>query len=486
MSSESTKEKSAPVAAGGEGPALILTADPPPLRRAESTASSLAFGALCLYLLSQAYTIPILTIGPSWAVWPMPSDFATMATAATALLLPRTRDARMRRYRQAIGALFIFCGLSFTILVVFRHILHGESLATGSVTFGAFHGVRLFEFFLVFAAATKVPLGEKRLNVLKWITFAILGWQIFAVFVTYLGIIPAWDFAPQLPESKNISGAWEYYVNSKEEGLGTIGYNHAYTAAQLTLLCGMALQFAAGKRNGKLQGWPAIAILLITLVAVFMTGSRAGLGTHLVFTLGYLVRSPVKMVASVIASLVLFGFIQSWVESYRSMDDMTERHATLTNPFEDDNLSGRDNIWKERVKWLNETPLYWVIGGGLGSTADTGGPAHMLPLQIIAELGVLGLFFASLLLGRLLVDQIAARRRLHAFFWVTVALLVSSITQETFYPEPALGHFMGLYLLAVAIFMRRAAEGSAPAVREGSALREGAPLSVSSPPARGA
>lgn len=420
---------------------------------AASLASTLGFASACSYLLSQAYTIPILKIGPSWAVWPMPPDFATALLAASALLLPHRRDQRMRRYRRALALLFGFCSLSFLVLVVCKHLLFGLSLSTGSVTFGGFHIVRLVEFYLVFSACSRIQLNDRRLAILQWLTFAVLGWQLFAVVVTYLGIIPAWDFAPQLPQSKTISGAWEYYVNSKEEGLGTIGYNHAYVAAQLTLLSAMALQFAA-RGKGRLQGWPAIAILLATLVAVFMTGSRAGLGTHLAFTLGYLVRSPIKMLVGLAASLVVFSAVESWVENYRSMDEMAARHSTLTNPFEDDNLSGRDNIWSDRIEWLNENPLYWVIGGGVGSTADTGGPAHMLPLQIIAELGVIGLAFSAILLAKLLVHQLAARRRLHAFFWVTVALLISSATQETFYPEPALGHFMGLYLFAVAIFMR--------------------------------
>ena len=43
------------------------------------------FLGLCLYLISQAYLIPLWPQGPSWAVWPRVADFAGGLMAAACL-----------------------------------------------------------------------------------------------------------------------------------------------------------------------------------------------------------------------------------------------------------------------------------------------------------------------------------------------------------------------------------------------------------------
>jgi hypothetical protein len=79
----------------------------------------------------------------------------------------------------------------------------------------------------------------------------------------------------------------------------------------------------------------------------------------------------------------------------------------------------------------------------------------MLYLHIVSELGAAGLalylvLFASIL-GALRRLDVAGRPLL----WGTVALLFASLTQETFYPVPSQGYFLGFYLCAVAIALRR-------------------------------
>jgi hypothetical protein len=39
-----------------------------------------------------------------------------------------------------------------------------------------------------------------------------------------------------------------------------------------------------------------------------------------------------------------------------------------------------------------------------------------------------------------------------------VALLVSGFTQETFYAQPAMGNFMGFYVVTIALLMNLTAE----------------------------
>lgn len=42
--------------------------------RSPSTRTRILFVGLCAYILSQGFTIPILPVGPSWAIWPLLSD----------------------------------------------------------------------------------------------------------------------------------------------------------------------------------------------------------------------------------------------------------------------------------------------------------------------------------------------------------------------------------------------------------------------------
>lgn len=431
----------------------------PSIERAPHPLASLAgFVALCLFVATQAYTLPVLLVGPSWAVWPMPTDFATALLAAAALFLPPTRDARLLRYRKGVGALFAFCAASFVLLVIVPRLVAPPIGGMGSVNFGAFHVLRLAEFWVAFAAAQRVPLSPGRLVVLRWISFAVVAWLLFSVFVTYLEILQPRDFAPWIPKSRHISGAWSFYATTKE-GVGTVGYNHAYTAIQISLMTGVALQL--GPRS---HGWRAIVVLLLSIVAVFMTGSRAGLAGHVVFVLGYLAVRPAWLIGGALTAALAFAIAAPKVQTDNTDREMMERQLGAVDPLDSKNLSGRDYIWKERIAWLNDNPRAWAVGAGLGGTADTGGPAHMMPLQIVAELGIVGLALSLVALGRLMIDLWREHRRVPALFWCIVGLCVTSLTQETFYPEPAMGQFLGLFLVSLAIvFRERPAPAGAPA-----------------------
>ena len=79
----------------------------------------------------------------------------------------------------------------------------------------------------------------------------------------------------------------------------------------------------------------------------------------------------------------------------------------------------------------------------------------MLPLHIILETGIVGLLMFFLLFSNILKCLYQNESGTKPVFWVTVCLLIGSISQETFYPVAALGHFLGFYLSSVAIVLRK-------------------------------
>jgi O-antigen ligase len=135
-----------------------------------------------------------------------------------------------------------------------------------------------------------------------------------------------------------------------------------------------------------------------------------------------------------------------------NLSDIFVRQSTVLNPTE--NLSGRDNIWMDYIDYLNSNPIRWLIGSGTGSNSQLRSNAHNLYLNIIAEGGLP--FLVSFIAVFMAILRTLWRNEGNSkpVFFVTLALLISSLTQETLYPVPAFGHFLGLYLFVLAIALR--------------------------------
>ena len=93
------------------------------------------------------------------------------------------------------------------------------------------------------------------------------------------------------------------------------------------------------------------------------------------------------------------------------------------------------------------------IGAGFGSVADLVDNAHCLPLQVLLELGAIGLIVWFGLVAHILVSLYQVEGGTRVIFFATAALLFSSLTQETFYPIPAMGRFLDLYCCCLALVL---------------------------------
>jgi hypothetical protein len=420
------------------------------------------FIALCCFLGSQAYTIPILPVGP-WALWPRLSDFAAALLIVTTLLSRRHLVPPSPDHRRILGrgaVLYWFCALSYA---VYLFTIGGEQ--TAGVLNGAFQLYALAWFFGVFVAASYLPLSPARLAVLRRVVDVALVIVVSGVILTGLDLVSLPSIAPHLPRGPEEAGPWYRYgvelaeVGENRGGWGTIGYNHAYVAAQILML--LCLRLNLETRPSSMYG---SLILAVALLAVFMTHSRAGLAGALLFAAIYWVRNPRQALITLYVALALglagLVLLQPWRVAETLLQptlvSTIERQETLADPTDPENLSGRLEIWQQRIARLDAQPLQWLSGAGFGAALDDGGSnAHMLYLHIVSELGALGLalylsLFASIF-GALRRLDVAGRPLL----WGTVVLLFASLTQETFYPVPSQGYFLGFYLCAVAIALRR-------------------------------
>jgi len=150
--------------------------------------------------------------------------------------------------------------------------------------------------------------------------------------------------------------------------------------------------------------------------------------------------------------------------------DLYSRQKAIFHAFNRESLSGRDDIWKEHLTVLNDQPLRWVVGGGLGAAAEIGGDAHNQVLEIITELGVIGL----IIWGRWLVGLIKSLWRYEqngrVIWWSCICLLVSCVSQETLYPVAAMGHLLGFFVFTCVLAMGGASPQQLPGKDEENAV----------------
>jgi O-antigen ligase len=260
------------------------------------------------------------------------------------------------------------------------------------------------------------------------------------VIATALGALSSGQLAPHLPREA-LASPWDVYLYATNEGLGAIGYNHGYVALHLLAL--LVLRFVlSDAANWKSDGF----LMACCILAIGFSGSRAGLVGALVFALFYALRRP-RIALSMSAAVLAVAVVAA--SAFASSDNVqiaVNRQLTLGQTYDSDNLSGRDDIWAERLRFLNEEPVRWLVGTGFGSSFQSGNNAHMLFLQVVLETGLLGLLafgFLVALLIRLLWKADCNPYR-PALFGV-IAFLLSGITQETFYPVPAFGTFLLLF-----------------------------------------
>ncbi len=420
------------------------------------------FISLCLYLLSQAFTIPIVGIGP-WAMWLNISDFVTGLMCFTLLLNFRhteqsISDANKNLFRQI---LIIF----FLILASYIwYLINLTDINSNGLRLGTYQIYRLVEFICIFGVTIRIPLTQERINILRHIVDFVLIFVCLSVILTFTQVIPLDMLTAHLPQGKDVAGAWSIYTRVAAvggKGLGTISYNHAYVAAQITMLTSLRIHLGFNQKPGL-----EMLVLLLSIFSCFITESRAGFLGMLIFIAVYMLKKPgyavgliailtslIILIASM-ATLLNFEFMQ-----FESVEgSIIERQTALLDAGNAENLSGRDSIWEDKVKFLYEGNLRWIVGTGFGSAWDAGtegGSAHMLFLHIIIENGLVGLIIFLILFKNIIMFLQQYELGSKPIFWTTISLLITSVTQETFYPVPAFGHFMGFYLCCVAIALRK-------------------------------
>jgi O-Antigen ligase len=411
------------------------------------------FWALCFYLISQCFTIPILPIGPSWALWPCISDFATIFFVLAFLFCLHSTSSASKQNKKL---LLFFLLVIFGCILSYIYYLDAEGYKNNNgVRFGIFQIFRLIQFTSIFWITAKIPLTLERITILNRIVDFVLIFVCSGILLTYSGVLPLSTVINHLPKD----GPWIFYeaygYSGSGKGLGFVGYNHAYTAVQVIMLVTLRTHLTINKNKVLSDSF----FLVLSIICCFLSESRAGFAGMLFFAIRYWTHNP-KHIFILLNTAAVVSIVGSFIGLQTlglgsSVDSVFERQKTLFAANDSDNLSGRDEIWMQRIDYLNQEPMRWLVGVGFGAATDSGDNAHMLILHIILETGFLGLFIFSFLFTKILQYLHLQELGTKPIFWATISLLISSSSQETFYPVAALGHFLGFYLCSIAISLRK-------------------------------
>jgi O-antigen ligase len=391
------------------------------------------FVPLCLYWLSQAWLIPIATIGP-WPAWPTFADFAIFALVPSVLISRRHSfhvDWFIRSLIFASGS----CLLSFAIATA----IYGTK--DRGFPFGLAQLTRLAQLMIAVLATAKVRLTMSRIKMLSHISTFLFFFTASAVFVT--AIVPLITILSRgvLP-AESTSGPWQSYASGAIRGVGLVSYNHGYTGVQLILCAGLAVALNKFRVAMRSLVWS------ILLGATFVTEARTCFICALVLVILYEMKQSKAAIITIAVACVSLGAYLGTSEDFR---DYLQRQESSTSSLNEDGLNGRTDLWKEHLSYFGEHPAAIIFGVGFGYTFHGhSNNAHMNYLHVLTELGIVGLIaflaFFWALLKHLKPSQM--------MFLTVIVLLITALTQETLYPNLAFTHFLGFLMSAVIAAIR--------------------------------
>lgn len=420
--------------------------------RLRSAAEYFLAPLLCVYLISLTYLVPVAAVGPSWAVWPVATDFVVLLLAVCVAFLPTgasdpVGNKLLRYYCLILG----LCTASYLLITLDPLELRlTEAWNDKGAFVGAYQLYRFLQFLVVFAASLRWRGAAGDRTVLTravGLTFLLTALGVVA---EHFGIVTTPQLAAHLPTDLQTAGPWAYYSRGiVGRTVGTLSFHHAFPPMQILVLAALYLRLV-----NRPQWIHLIGCVALNMLTAFLTGSRTGLLTALVFSVLLLLWSPRNLLAvSLVGVTSLSAILVSDVD-LSFFDPLVERHGAISSSYQTDGFAGRVEIWEQRAAQFAEAPLLLLTGAGFGAAVETGVNGHMLFLHLLVETGLLGLFAFCFGAWRLMRTLWHVEQQTKPMLCATASLLLSCLTQETFYPVPAAGHFLGVFMFAIGITVR--------------------------------
>jgi O-antigen ligase len=404
-----------------------------PTAAAPGRSDALIFWPLCLYWLSQVCLVPVTTIGP-WPAWPTFADFAIFALVPSALI-SRRHSVKVDWIIKGLLLTWGICLFSFA----WATVIYGTK--DRGFPFGLAQLTRLVQVIIAAVATAKLRLTSKRIRVLGRVSTWLFFFTALGVFITV--ILPPITFLSSIVlPGDSTAGPWQWYANGSLRGVGLVSYNHSYTGVQLILCAGLAISLNSVRVPMRLLIW------FVLLASTFFTEARACFLAALVLVILYELKHSKAAIVGVAAASILLG---AYLGTSDDFQDYLKRQQSSTSSLNEDGFNGRTDLWKEHVDYLAEHPATILSGVGFGYTFHAhSNNSHMNYLHVTTELGIFGLMAFLGFFWRLLQEL----KGIRAMYLTVIALLLTSLTQETFYPTLAFTHFLAFFMSAVVATIR--------------------------------
>lgn len=401
-----------------------------------------AFFCLVGFIATQGFLVPLFPLPVNWAIWPsLPDIFGIGLLLAVLVNRQRSKLTAFDR-----GMLVDLLWMGGVFVVNFLFVTIPMSRTGEGIKFGGFTLIVFAKLLAVYWAAAHVRIDPKRTHVLHVAALIALLWLTGVVLADRYFLIEIDRFAMHLPRAA--AGKW-----GVSNLASTVSQSHGGTTVVILLLSALAISTARHRLAWLVEG----VVLVMAGSSVFLAGSRQGLVRITTFIMVYAARKPLKyfLLASFWLLFVIIAFF--WLDTPLPSENMyylqalERQQVLLSDPFSNEGLSGRPELWFSVISTLDESLPRWIVGYGMGNYVEYRNSAHNMFLQFIQDGGILELIVMCVLWTRILSRIWRARREAWILVAVTFSMLTSVFTSAIFYPNLSTGWYLGLYFVIMHI-----------------------------------
>ncbi len=453
----------------------------PPLSRLETRQfallASCEVAAIILGLATQIAVIPLIIPAALLVV-----GLASAPIAAIALLLALCSVA--------VHVSFVTADILVIAALAVRWAVDGRN---ARVTSPSFAGTRRWAWLLVVWTTLVFLLRAPELTMDSYV--AGVAVRLVCYLGVYVLVADLLSTAPKGVAGRLLRWLWlctaivaaialiQHFVLGKARVPSILEPHHAHLGnyAVLGMMVGGVIAVLVDRPFTRVAG---IATLVLSMLALLVSETRSDYTGVLLGGVLYAFMRGVRGI--VVVGVLAVAIVGSGVANsiLKKQEEMTFQEEDAQETQWQSDPAKYDASSVDRVLiWLgvlsletDATPDHVLIGHGPGSVPEVLRPhlrlhqvylrspgataigAHNNVLQILVELGAAGLILFVLLLGSVIRGMWRASRgnprARHAAVVViagTVALIASGATQETFYGQPAMGSFFGLYMVFIAM-----------------------------------
>ena len=389
--------------------------------------------ALYLYVLSYAYTLPVLIVTAEIRI----EDLFFVVLASIWLMDKALNPGTGKEDKLFKYPLLIWLAVNGLSIAANLHNYSNHQIIRSGYYF-----VRMTQYIMVYFIFTDM-IKTHRMRV----TLIRLIWMVNLFVCLY--------------------ALYQFHIEGWARSTATLSPDHAHIGAFLVISIFFLIGYYSMTRNVVEK-----SALLITFVLMIYTlvisASRTSILAFVFGLLVYLLFNR-RLWSWVVAGIVITVIGYYGYDFAQNLQDYDLGVAKFTDLETDISLIGRFYIWNQTIDFLINNPMYLITGIGLGAFREILLPlmpllsglsgAHNVFLQRLTESGVIGLMLFIYILFIILRASLKRSRDIsrydsslyYGYFCALLAFLFTGIGNDTFSVQIHLHNILGYFFLITAV-----------------------------------